>query len=55
MAPSGERRRVSYTVSDSSQTYVERGGPRNSDSLLRWSPDPTGGIWNATKETKLPG
>ena len=32
-----------------------RGGPRNSDSLLRWSPDPTGGIWNATKETKLPG
>ena len=34
---------------------VRRGGPRNSDSLLRWSPDPTGGIWNATKETKLPG
>ena len=33
----------------------ERGGPRFSDRLLRWSPDPTGGIWNATKETELPG
>ena len=32
-----------------------RGGPRFSDRLLRWSPDPTGGIWNATKETELPG
>ena len=34
---------------------LERGGPRFSDSLLRWSPDPTGGIWNATQETELPG
>ena len=33
----------------------KRGGPRFSDRLLRWSPDPTGGIWNATKETELPG
>ena len=32
-----------------------RGGPRFSDRLLRWSPDPRGGIWNATKETELPG
>ena len=32
-----------------------RGGPRFSDRLLRWSPDPTGGIWNATQETELPG
>ena len=34
---------------------VSRGGPRFSDRLLRWSPDPTGGIWNATQETELPG
>ena len=33
----------------------KRGGPRFSDRLLRWSPDPTGGIWNATQETELPG
>ena len=32
-----------------------RGGPLFSDRLLRWSPDPTGGIWNATQETELPG
>ena len=32
-----------------------RGGPRFSDRLFRWSPDPTGGIWNATQETELPG
>ena len=36
-------------------TYYFRGGPRFSDRLLRWSPDPTGGIWNATQETELPG
>ena len=36
-------------------TRCLRGGPRFSDRLLRWSPDPTGGIWNATKETELPG
>ena len=35
--------------------FAVRGGPRFSDRLLRWSPDPTGGIWNATKETELPG
>ena len=34
---------------------MDRGGPRFSDRLLRWSPDPTGGIWNATQETELPG
>ena len=34
---------------------IARGGPLFSDRLLRWSPDPTGGIWNATQETELPG
>ena len=34
---------------------MHRGGPRFSDRLLRWSPDPTGGIWNVTQETELPG
>ena len=37
------------------EMIANRGGPRFSDRLLRWSPDPTGGIWNATKETELPG
>ena len=32
-----------------------RGGPRNSDRLLRWDPDPGEGVWNATKETELSG
>ena len=31
----------------------ERGGPRNSDSLLRWDPDPGEGVWHATEETEL--
>ena len=31
-----------------------RGGPRNSDSLLRWDPDPGEGVWYATEETELP-
>ena len=30
-----------------------RGGPRNSDSLLRWDPDQGEGAWNATEETEL--
>ena len=30
-----------------------RGGPRNSDSLLRWDPDPGEGVWPATEETEL--
>ena len=33
----------------------ERGGPRNSDSLLRWDPDPGEGVWHATEETELSG
>ena len=40
------------------QIYFEtgdRGGPRNSDRLLRWDPDPGEGVWNATKETELSG
>ena len=32
-----------------------RGGPRNSDSLLRWDPDPGAGVWHATEETALSG
>ena len=30
-----------------------RGGPRISDSLLRWDPDQEEGVWNATEETEL--
>ena len=33
---------------------VIRGGPRNSDSWLRWDPDPGEGVWHATEETELP-
>ena len=32
-----------------------RGGPRTSDRLLRWDPDPGEGVWNATRETELSG
>ena len=32
-----------------------RGGPRNSDRLLRWDPDHREGVWHATEETELPG
>ncbi len=32
---------------------VGRGGPRNSDRLLRWDPDQEEGVWNATEETEL--
>ncbi len=31
----------------------DRGGPRNSDRLLRWDPDQEEGVWNATEETEL--
>ena len=34
---------------------MARGGPRNSDSLLRWDPDPGEGVWHATEETELSG
>ena len=34
---------------------AHRGGPRNSDRLLRWDPDPGEGVWHATKETELSG
>ena len=64
--PAGTRRRVAKLSveepdaaeparSDLWGPRVSRGGPRFSDRLLRWSPDPTGGIWNATQETELPG
>ena len=32
---------------------AERGGPRNSDRLLRWDPDQGEGVWHATEETEL--
>ena len=32
-----------------------RGGPRNSDRLLRWDPDQGEGVWHATEETELSG
>ena len=32
-----------------------RGGPRNSDSLLRWDPDQGEGVWHATEATELSG
>ena len=34
-------------------SLLVRGGPRNSDSLLRWDPDPGEGVWHATEETEL--
>ena len=34
---------------------VLRGGPRNSDRLLRWDPDQGEGVWNATEATELSG
>ena len=33
--------------------FAGRGGPRNSDSLLRWDPDQGEGVWNATEATEL--
>ena len=36
-------------------TDVTRGGPRNSDRLLRWDPDQGEGVWHATEETELSG
>ena len=35
------------------QPKAKRGGPRNSDSLLRWDPDQGEGVWNATEATEL--
>ena len=32
---------------------VVRGGPRNSDSLLRWDPDQGEGVWHTTEATEL--
>ena len=40
---------------DGDITASRRGGPRNSDSLLRWDPDPGEGVWHATEETELSG
>ena len=41
--------------SSGSAGWGGRGGPRNSDRLLRWDPDPGEGVWHATEETELPG
>ena len=35
------------------KVHKVRGGPRNSDSLLRWDPDQGEGVWNATEATEL--
>ncbi len=43
------------TTSGRGQSQEGRGGPRNSDSLLRWDPDPGEGVWHATEETELSG
>ena len=32
---------------------ARRGGPRNSDSLLRWDPDQGKGVWHTTEATEL--
>lgn len=37
------------------RSHHNRGGPRTSDSLLRWNPDQGEGVWHATEETELPG
>ena len=37
------------------RTVGMRGGPRNSDRLLRWDPDQGEGVWHATEETELSG
>ena len=43
-----------FEVERGEVAYWIRGGPRNSDSLLRWDPDPGEGVWHATEETELP-
>ena len=52
-----QRRRETGEVAPRKQTRwrPRRGGPRNSDSLLRWDPDPGEGVWHATEETELSG
>ena len=54
LAPGRPEERVAVMDEDPdvSQASV-RGGPRNSDSLLRWDPDPGKGVWHATEETEL--
>ena len=46
-----------YDISaiDFDRLRQERGGPRNSDRLLRWDPDQGEGVWHATEETELSG
>ena len=41
------------TVRPTDEVRVDRGGPRNSDRLLRWDPDQGEGVWHATEETEL--
>ena len=49
------RSRSSHEASRRYGTHCKRGGPRNSDRLLRWDPDHREGVWNVPKETELPG
>ena len=44
-----------HSNGSSGSTTAGRGGPRNSDRLLRWDPDQGEGVWNATEETELSG
>ena len=44
---------MSKEVGEMVRSRDVRGGPRNSDSLLRWDPDPGEGVWHATEETEL--
>ncbi len=50
---SGKRALSMGRFSLMSQNEEDRGGPRNSDRLLRWDPDQEEGVWNATEETEL--
>ena len=47
--------RLNLETGDTIWSKKVRGGPRNSDSLLRWDPDPGEGVWHATEETELSG
>lgn len=54
--PLGPRYQVSSTLSYGLNALynANRGGPRNSDRLLRWDPDSQRGVWDVPKEAKVP-
>ena len=51
--PLMERVRFEQHLSICDGCTAYRGGPRNSDRLLRWDPDQGEGVWHATEETEL--